>query len=71
MRTVPPEAIVTFAGVTKVFVIENGKAQAVEVKLGTRDREWVELLGEIPAGAIVATSGFSLLVDGSPIKVRE
>lgn len=69
--TVPPEAVVTFAGVTKVFVIESGKAKAVEVKVGTRDREWVELIGEIPAGAQVATSGFSQLVDGSPVKLRE
>jgi multidrug efflux pump subunit AcrA (membrane-fusion protein) len=71
VTTVPPEAIVSFAGVTKVFVIEEGRARAIEVKLGSRDKDWIELLGEIPAGATVATSGFSLLVDGSPVKVRQ
>jgi Cu(I)/Ag(I) efflux system membrane fusion protein len=32
---VPIEAIVTFAGVNKVFVIENDAAQSREVELGT------------------------------------
>lgn len=70
VRTVPPEAVVAFAGVTKVFVIE-GTAKAVEVQVGVREREWVEVIGDLPAGATVATSGFSQLVDGSPVKVRE
>ena len=71
VKTVPPAAVVTFAGVTKVFVIEGDKAKAVEVKLGTRDKDWVEVIGELPAGATVATSGHSQLVDGSPVKLRE
>ena len=63
--------MVSFAGVNKVFVIENSKARAVEVTLGTRDKDWVEVIGKIPSGSAVATSGHSQLVDGSPVKVRE
>lgn len=67
--TVPPEALVQFAGVNKVFVVEGDKARAVEVTIGTRDKEWVEV-GGIPAGAKVITSGQSQLVDGSPIRIK-
>lgn len=68
---VPSTAVVSFAGVDKVFVIENDRARAVEVKVGTRDTEWTEVAGDIPADAKVATSGFSQLVEGSPVKIRE
>lgn len=70
VRTVPPGAVVTFAGVTKVFVADGDRAKAIEVKLGQRDREWVEVIGPVPADARVITSGFSQLVDGSPIRIR-
>lgn len=67
--TVPPEALVSFAGVNKVFVIEGGRARATEVGLGARDKEWLEVTG-VPAGAKVVTSGQSQLVDGAPVRVR-
>jgi multidrug efflux pump subunit AcrA (membrane-fusion protein) len=67
---VPPSAIVSFAGVNKVYLADGDKAKAVEVTLGQRDKEWVEVIGAISAGSKVITSGFSQLVDGSPIKLR-
>jgi multidrug efflux pump subunit AcrA (membrane-fusion protein) len=67
--TIPPEALVQFAGVNKVFVADGNKAKAVEVTLGTRDKDWIEV-GGLPAGAKVITSGQSQLVDGSLIRVR-
>jgi multidrug efflux pump subunit AcrA (membrane-fusion protein) len=67
--TIPPEALVQFAGVNKVFVVEGSKAKAKEVTVGTRDKDWVEV-GGLPAGAKVITSGQSQLVDGSAIQVR-
>jgi multidrug efflux pump subunit AcrA (membrane-fusion protein) len=71
VKTVPPYAIVTFAGVTKLFVAEAGKAKPIPVEIGTRDKDWTEVIGDVPADAVVITSGLSQLVDGSPIKVRE
>ena len=69
--TVPAGALVTFAGVVKVFVIEAGHARAVEVTTGARDREWVEVRGPgLNAGQSVAMSGFSKLVDGSAVVGR-
>jgi multidrug efflux pump subunit AcrA (membrane-fusion protein) len=67
---VPPSAVVSFAGVTKVFVADGDKAKAIEVHLGQRDKDWVEVIGPVPTTGRVITSGFSQLVDGSPIKVR-
>jgi RND family efflux transporter MFP subunit len=67
--TIPTEALVQFAGVNKVFVAEGDKARVIEVTVGTRDKEWVEVSG-LPAGAKVITSGQSQLVDGSLIRVK-
>lgn len=70
VKTVPLAALLSYAGVTKVFVIENAKARAIVVKTGARDKDWAEVIGPIPDGAVVATSGFSQMVDGSPVIVR-
>jgi multidrug efflux pump subunit AcrA (membrane-fusion protein) len=67
--TVPPEALVQFAGVNKVFIVDGDRAKSVEVTVGTRDKEWVEV-GGLPAGAKIITSGQSQLVDGSLIRVK-
>ena len=69
VTTVPPEALVSFAGVNKVFVADGDRAKAVEVGVGARDKDWLEVTG-LPPGAKVITSGQSQLVDGSPIRVR-
>lgn len=76
--TVPPEALVTFAGVTKVFVVEDGKARAVPVKPGQRPGvqaeertgSWVEVIGDLRPGSQVVTSGHSQLAEGTPVRVR-
>ena len=70
VTTVPPTAVVTFAGVNKVFVAAGDRAKAVEVGVGTRDRDWVEVTGDLPPGAQVVTSGQTQLVDGSEIRIR-
>jgi RND family efflux transporter MFP subunit len=77
-RTLPEEALVTFAGVTKVFVVRDGKARAVAVQPGVSvpvagggsGRTWVEVAGELPVGAQVVTSGQSQLTAGAAVRVR-
>jgi multidrug efflux pump subunit AcrA (membrane-fusion protein) len=73
-RTVPEEALVRFAGVTKVFVVENGQARAVPVTTGVSGtdggRAWVEVAGDLPADTRVITSGQSQLADGTPTRPR-
>jgi multidrug efflux pump subunit AcrA (membrane-fusion protein) len=76
--TVPEEAIVRFAGVVKVFVIENGKARAVEVRTGEavtvlsagRPQRWVEVAGALKPGDRVVTSGQATLSDQTAVRVR-
>jgi RND family efflux transporter MFP subunit len=76
---VPEEAIVRFAGVTKIFVQEGEKAREIVVETGIsveindkdRSRTFTEVRGTIPTGAKVITSGQTQLADGSMIRVRE
>lgn len=68
--TVPPPAVVSFAGVNKVFVMEGDHAKAVEVEIGTRDKDWIEVRGNFPRDARVITSGLSRVVDGSDVRIR-
>ncbi len=77
-RTVPEEAVVSFAGTTKVFVVRGDVAHAVRVRLGATieveglrgRRAWVVVVGDVPAGALVVTSGATQLADGTPVRVR-
>ena len=68
--TVPPQALVSYAGVSKVFVRVGDGAQAVPVEVGIREKDWIEVRGKFPPGAPVLTSGFSQVVDGSKVSVR-
>ena len=77
--TVPEEALVRFAGVTKVFAVRDGRAVEVPVRPGERlavagprrPASWVEVGGDLPAGAVVVTSGHSQLAAGTPVRVRD
>jgi membrane fusion protein (multidrug efflux system) len=72
---VPREAIVRFAGVTKVYAIpgdrDDAEARAVAVTTGLEGEGWVEVKGELQAGQRVATSGLSQLADGTKVRIRE
>jgi RND family efflux transporter MFP subunit len=72
---VPREAIVRFAGVTKVYVIpgdrDEANARAVPVTTGLEGEGWVEVQGELESGQRVATSGLGQLADGTSVKIRD
>ncbi len=68
---VPIESIVEYAGVTKLFVVEDGKARAINVEKGREGPGWVEVLGEIPDKATVVVTGQSQLAEGTPVVVRK
>ncbi len=68
---VPLDAIVRFAGVTKLFVVgDDGKAHAIAVETGKEGPGWVELLGPLPDKARVVTTGQSQLAEDTPVVVR-
>lgn len=51
--TVPSDAVITFAGIQKVVVVEKGKAKETPITVGRRMGEWTEILGGVEAGAEV------------------
>lgn len=72
VATVPLEAIVHFAGITKIFIVDKGRAREVKVSTGAATDKWVEIDGtRLPADTPVVTSGQSVLADGSEVYVRE
>ena len=48
--SVPAAAIVTFAGVEKVVVIQEGKALEKTVTVGRQGADWVEILSGLASG---------------------
>jgi RND family efflux transporter MFP subunit len=68
---VPIEAVVKFAGVTKLFVVEGSKARAVNVETGLEGSDWVEVIGRLPEKAQVVTTGQTHLAEGTPVEVRK
>ena len=68
---VPRSAVTTFAGVTKLFVVDDGVVheRAVEVGVDLGDG-WVEITQGVSRGMNVATSGLSKLADGTQVQVR-
>ena len=51
--TVPPAAVVTFAGIQKVFSIKDGKAYEISVVVGRRQDDWVEIVEGLKANQTV------------------
>lgn len=73
--TVPEEAVVRFAGVTKVFVVKDERALGIAVRTGERlevgkGERWIEIIGPVPPGTPIVTTGHSQLADGTPVRVR-
>lgn len=69
---VPQEALITFAGVTKLFLVRDGKAVERQVETGTRGSgSLVEIRSGVTADDVVATSGLTKLANGVPVIVRE
>jgi RND family efflux transporter MFP subunit len=56
--TVPPNALVTFAGIDKVIVVENGKTIEKSVTVGRRGDNWLEIKSGVNVGdAVVIDPG--------------
>jgi RND family efflux transporter MFP subunit len=66
----PAEAVFTFAGLEKVFVIENGKVAERVVRSGVRLGGEVEIVEGVKEGDVVATSNLGNLQQGREVSVR-
>src|SRR5690349_4896760 len=65
---VPARAVVTEAGVSRVFVIKNGRAEQRLVQTGQTEGDLIQVKNGVAADEQVATSGLDRLSDGIAIK---
>lgn len=65
---VPARAVVTEAGVSRVFVIKNGHAEQRLVQTGQAEGDLIEVRNGVAADEQVATSGQERLSDGIAVK---
>ncbi len=66
---VPADAVAYVVGLSKVFVIADGRAVERRVKTGGREGGRVEIEDGVTAGEVVAVSGLAQLYDGAPVIV--
>ena len=70
MLVVPQEAVINFAGLNKIFVVENNVATAREVKVGRIKDGKQEVTEGVKAGETVVITGQAKLVSGAKVEVR-
>lgn len=68
--TVPSNAIVTFAGIEKVIVVQNGKALEKPVTTGRRNGDWTEIVAGVNVGDRVVVDPGNLQ-SGQAVEVVE
>ncbi len=67
---IPSRAVVRYVGLTRVYVIEDGRAVERSVKLGTEVDGWIEVVEGVRAGEQVITSNLSRVKNGQPVEVE-
>jgi RND family efflux transporter MFP subunit len=67
---VPANAIVSFAGIDKVILVQDGKAVEKPIALGRRTADWVEVLSGLTTADSVVTNPGNLQ-SGQPVVVTE
>jgi RND family efflux transporter MFP subunit len=68
--SVPPRALLTFAGLEKIVLVKAGKALEKTVVTGRRGDGWVEIVSGLSAGDVVALEPAGLRT-GQPVKTVE
>ncbi|HKP45026.1 MAG TPA: efflux RND transporter periplasmic adaptor subunit [Pyrinomonadaceae bacterium] len=66
--TVPNNSIVTFAGIEKVIVVQNGKALEKPITTGRRNGDWTEIVAGVNVGDQVVVDPGNLQ-SGMPVQV--
>jgi RND family efflux transporter MFP subunit len=68
--SVPANAVISFAGVDKVILVQDGKALEKPVTLGRRTADWTEVLTGLNVGDVVVINPGNLQT-GQPVVVKE
>jgi RND family efflux transporter MFP subunit len=66
---VPEDAVSTLAGVSTVYVIDNGKARQQQISLGARQNKLVEVTSGLKGDELLATANLSQLATGVAVTV--
>ena len=69
-QVVPLDAILNFAGVTKLFVVENEVVHARPVQVGRVQNGLLEILSGLQPGETVVLTGQAKLQEGSKVRVK-
>jgi RND family efflux transporter MFP subunit len=67
---VPSTAVFQFAGLEKLFVIENGKVAERIIRSGTQTDESIEIVEGVKEGDVVAISNLGSLQQGREVTTR-
>ncbi len=67
--TIPTEAVVPEQGAFKVFLYRNGKAEQVNVEVGIRSSDKIQVTQGLQAGDTVITTGLLQLRKGMPVDI--
>lgn len=68
--TVPNKAVITFAGIDKVVLVQNGKAVEKTIATGRRGGDWIEVLSGVNVGDPVVLKPGNLQ-SGQTVEVTE
>jgi RND family efflux transporter MFP subunit len=68
---VPSRALLAFAGLTKLFVIQDGRVVERIVKTGLKDGDFIEILEGAKVGERVAVESLGRLSNGVPVTGKE
>ena len=66
---VPQSSVLTFAGVSKVFTIKDGKAAEILVELGQRRGDVIEVVKGLKGNEQIVADNLNRLANGVPVKV--
>ncbi|MFI2742254.1 efflux RND transporter periplasmic adaptor subunit [Zhouia sp. PK063] len=67
---VPTEALIPIQNGKQIFISQEGKAKAIEVKTGARTDKAVRVLSGLKPGDTILTYGVMALDNGTPVKVK-
>jgi len=65
---VPDEALISFQGETRVYVVNQGKAHTREVRIGLEEGNLNEVLDGLQPGEKVVVRGHQMLREGTPVE---
>lgn len=70
---VPETAVVSFAGVKKVYTVKDSKAVEVPIETGVRVGDWIEITKSknLKPSMPVVTDGVNRLAGGTPVSVHD